>query len=252
MNTWIRYHSVQRLERCGEPMLMQLAIYHPLDDPRSDFVIHTCTTNRDGRVASSIHNKPASKHRKRSQQLHTSPLDMAQACKSAGSPTDTSVQVFTTGSSTGGGQAPDQDATILMQGIEAFFGAAENCNVNFLFARLNDTLAGVYVGKRLGKQTVESMLQPLAEHVRNGGLGRNHTIAQVCGDGRDPEAGLGIVFNVVGNLRAVQETLANWGRGICATAESGSGAQRLEGAKLFTIATAASPAINNGIGRGGP
>lgn len=243
VNTWIRYHSVQRLERCGEPMLMQLAIYRPLDDPNSDVVIHTCTTNKDGRVAPSTPKKPASRHRKRNTQLHTSPLDMAQACKSTGSPTDTSVQVFTTGATTGGGQAPDQDAAVLMQGIQSYFAAAENCNENFLFARLNHTLVGVYVGKRLGKQTVESVLQPLAEHIRGGGLGRNHTIAQVCGDGRDPETGFGVVFNVVGSLQAVQETLANWGRGVCATADSGGAAQDLEGGKLFTIAAAASPAI---------
>ncbi|KAK4117918.1 hypothetical protein N656DRAFT_674183, partial [Canariomyces notabilis] len=161
----------QRPERCGEPMLMQFAANHPLDDPVYDAAIHTCTRNRDGGVAPSTP-KPASQDRKRSPQLHTSPLDMmAHACKSAGSPTDPSVQVFTKGSSTGGGdgQVPDQEASVLLQGITAFFGVPENCIENCMFARLNLALAGVFVGKKLGKHTVESVLQPLAEHLRSGG-----------------------------------------------------------------------------------
>lgn len=244
INTWVRYHSLQRLERCGEPMLMQFSVYHPLDDPRSDVVIHTCTTNRDGGVTPSTP-KPASQHSKRNTQLHTSPLDMAQACKSGGSPTDANIQVFTTGSGTGGGQAPDHEAIGLLQGVKAFFGAAENCNENYLFARLNHTLAGVYLGKGLGKKTVESVLPPLVEHLRSGGLGLNHTIAQVCGKDGDPEAGFGIAFNVVGNLVAVQKTLADWGKGICATAEPGGAVQHLQGAKLFTIGEAPPLAIKN-------
>lgn len=224
-------------------MLMGFSVYHPLDNPLYDVVIHTCTTSRDGGVAP-LNPKPASQHRKRSPQLHTSPLDMAQACKSTGSPTDASVQFFTKGSGTGGSQVRDLEAGVLLQGIKAFFGAAENCNENFLFARLNHTLAGVYVGKRLGKQTVESMLQPLAEHLGSGGLGRNSTIVQVCGNGSDPEIGFGVVFNVVGNLPAVQKTVADWGKGICATAESGGSIQHIKGGKLFAIAAASRP-INN-------
>ncbi|KAK4455203.1 hypothetical protein QBC34DRAFT_465261 [Podospora aff. communis PSN243] len=215
MNTWIRYHSLQRLERCGKPMLMQLSVYKPLDDALTDVVIHTCTLGEGGEMAPfKLKPRHASKHRKRDPQLHTSPLEMAQACKNAGSPTDATVQVFSSGSTTGGGQAPDHEATILLQGIKAFFGAAENCNENFLFARLNHTIAGVFVGERIGKQTVDSVMQPLSEHLRSGGLGLNHTISQVCGGEGDPDTVLGIAFNVVGNLGAVQKTLADWGKGI--------------------------------------
>jgi hypothetical protein len=42
-HSWIPYLSPGRLERCKEPMLLQLSVSQPVDNPDSTIVIRSCT-----------------------------------------------------------------------------------------------------------------------------------------------------------------------------------------------------------------
>ena len=79
IHSWIPYLSVDRLRRCQEPMLLQLSVTQPLDDPDSDILIRTCTL---GHLSASA--LPASlgvkENPKKSSHLFEKSLDIAPAC----------------------------------------------------------------------------------------------------------------------------------------------------------------------------
>ncbi|KAM4066213.1 glycosyl hydrolases family 18 domain-containing protein [Hirsutella rhossiliensis] len=187
MHSWTPFLSVDRLNRCREPMLLQFSVTQPLGDPDSTIYIRSCTLGGS--------------------------FDFAPACASMGTQVDGKLDVATSGP---GGEDDGGAAADLLQDMTKFFADKDNCNEQFLFAYHNHLVAGVYIGAGLGKPTASSALEALAATLRRdrpGSPGANHTVAKLCGGKRSPEQVFGISLNTTGDLGAVQRTALKWSLG---------------------------------------
>ncbi|KAM5349053.1 hypothetical protein ACJ41O_008876 [Fusarium nematophilum] len=246
-HSWIPYLSVDRLHRCKEPMLLQLSVTQPLDDPDSTVLIRSCTVGSGSSTNSSSASTAAAvamdNPKKDDGLVQGGSLRVAPACAISGTPIDTKLSLATSGeaaSETEAGRAIN-----LLRGMQKFFDAKDNCNERFLFAYNQDTVASLYIGAGLGRPTAKSALEALAEHLQTSPSVSNRTVAEACGGDRQPERVLGISVDTSGDLAAVQNAALQWSKGNCMTEESFKSAGHLTGVKLFDIGGANSTFVGN-------
>ncbi|KAK4244022.1 hypothetical protein C7999DRAFT_44272 [Corynascus novoguineensis] len=130
-----------------------------------------------------------------------------------------------------------RDVAGLLKGMEAFFGAKDNCDQNFLFAWHQQTAAGLYIGAALGKPTVGSIIGALASRLEAGHSVPNRTIAQLCGCKWRPENVFGVAIDVSGDLAALRRTALEWSKGVCVVDENLQDSGELKGARVFRVGT---------------
>ncbi|KAF2132617.1 carbohydrate-binding module family 24 protein [Dothidotthia symphoricarpi CBS 119687] len=225
IHSWTPYISVERLQRCEEPMLLQFSISNPLDDPKTTVLIRSCTL---GGQQSEIRTKVQSvENPKKDEGLLESSLDTAPACFSDGTQTTRDLSVFTEGSA----KANLTEAVKVLEGLQNFFEAKDNCDENVVFAYYKKTVASIYVGKGYGKATASSLLSA----VKSSGIGSNSTIAQVCGSGSLPGGALGLFIDGSGDIVAAQRSAAVWSKGECVETEGLSNAKSLRNVKTWEI-----------------
>ncbi|GAB1317774.1 chitinase [Madurella fahalii] len=232
MHSWTPYISVDRLRRCEEPMLLQLSVTQPLDDPASAILIRSCTLGSrppSGSVSFTLR-KPLMGNPKKSEGLFRPKLDSAPACVAAATEVPGNVQMVV---STDSGTGTDRDVSSLLEGIEEFFGARDNCDENFVFAWHKQTVASVHIGAALGKPTVASVIRALAGRLRTESSVSNRTIVQLCASERQPERIFGIAIDTTGDLAALQRTALAWSKGSCAIGGDLKAAPDLTGLKIF-------------------
>lgn len=211
-HSWIPYLNANRLRRCQEPLLLQLSVKQPLNDPRSNVLIRTCSLSSGMSVATiGEAGTPDVENPKKAENVFQSSLEVARACKSTGTDTKVNINMFT---NSGTGAASDKSLTLL-EGMRAFFAAEDNCDESIIFAYQNGTAVGVYIGEDLGKPTVDTVLGALSDRLGNHGLAGNRTVAQFCGNGRTLGATFGVAIDTTDNLAAVQESVLNWSKGVC-------------------------------------
>ncbi|KAK4072464.1 CAZyme family GH18 and CBM24 [Trichoderma harzianum] len=230
-HTWTPYLSVDRLKRCNEPMLLQLSITQPLDDPISNILIRSCTlgsqeTPSFKSTVSSIQNPKKGKNLFRGGSLKNSP-----ACAITGFEVDDKLVLAKSSSGKGNGR----EIASLLESMSEYFEAKDNCDENFLFAYHKETVASVYIGAGLGKPTVSSALKSLAASVHDSNSISSHTVAQLCGSGRLSTRTFGVSVDTTGDLAAVQKTALGWSNGICASKGDLITAGNLAGVKVLDI-----------------
>lgn len=227
-HSWIPYYTVQRLHRCAEPMLLQLAVGRPVDDPKTDILIRSCTLGGRRVSAAGVRIGSSSTEElepvdnpKKSDDLVLASLDVAPACAVNG----TKVK-----------DLPELIASLL-EGLGTFFRTPDNCDENILFAYHNRTVAGVYIGASLGKPTVVSAIDALEKSFGSRSSAPARTVVELCGGGRKPERVLGIAIESGQDLASVQRSVLAWSKGLCVVG-GGSGLRTsgvLAGAKVFDI-----------------
>ncbi|WAO87377.1 Chitinase [Fusarium falciforme] len=198
-HSWIPYLSVERLDRCKAPMLLQFSISQPLDDDDSTTLIRSCTIGSHPTAARIANEKSIDKPKKDDNLVDGGSLNVAPACIIPGTPVDTKLSV-------GKGDSGKEDGraiAILLEGMTKFFGAKDNCNEKFLFGYYKKTVASIYIGPGLGKSTVKSGLQAFGKYVGVESSAANQTVAELCGNGRKPEQVFGVSVDTTGNLAAV-------------------------------------------------
>ncbi|CAG8961706.1 hypothetical protein HYFRA_00006246 [Hymenoscyphus fraxineus] len=202
IHSWISYLSVKRLQRCKEPMLLQLSVTQHLEDPSSHTLIRSCALEGQSSdsvtspVNSSSNLQPVENPKKGSD-LFQGSLDVAPACSFAGSPVEAELGVIASSGGGIGGNVED-----ILKGLQKFFDTPDNCDESFAFAYHGQTVASVYIGPGLGKSTVSSALEALSKSWEGIVLASNRTVAQLCGSGRDSTQILGVAFDTTGDLGA--------------------------------------------------
>ncbi|EFR05106.1 hypothetical protein MGYG_08115 [Nannizzia gypsea CBS 118893] len=165
ISLWIGLH------RCQEPLLVQLSVTQPLDDPESTILLRTCTSSSgtSHAFAAKQINNP-----KKWKELYQIRLETASACVITGTKVQDKLKLAIGGSN----ERNSIHATRLLDGMEMFFSARDNCDENFLFAYYNGTAAGLYIGPGLGKPTAKSALSALSNHLRTRGAVMTATLQQ--------------------------------------------------------------------------
>ncbi|PQE29057.1 glycoside hydrolase family 18 protein [Rutstroemia sp. NJR-2017a BBW] len=160
MHSWIPYFSVKRLQRCKQPMLLQLSVTQLLDDPASNILIRTCTLMEPSitSLPTSLNGSPnleLLENPKKGSDLFQASSEIAPACHSIGTRTSGEMELFTSSSGPNGDRG---DVDSVLKGLQKFFETTDNCDEAFAFAYHDQTVASVYIGPGLGKPTVTSAL----------------------------------------------------------------------------------------------
>ncbi|PVH83223.1 carbohydrate-binding module family 24 protein [Cadophora sp. DSE1049] len=248
IHSWIPYFSVERLRRCKEQMLLQFSVTQPLDDPKTTVLIRSCTLRSQPAnfsTAGSLLENP-----KKLNDLFVKSLDTVRACAAAGTEVHDELEL----ASSSGGNGVGTEIAALMEGMQGYFEARDNCDENFLFAYHKQTVASIYVGESIGKPTVKSALEALSKTIRNSpGSVSNRTLTQLCGGGRLPERVFGISIDTTGDLVSVQRTAHEWSKGNCAVENDADlkSAGTLPGVKVFDLGGASLASTNATHGTNG-
>jgi hypothetical protein len=235
MHSWTPYFSVERLQRCDEPMLLKLSVIQALDDPKSNIIIRSCTLG--SRIHEHQFHEQQVENPKKDNKLAESSLDTAPACFANGTETARDFSVF----SEGGGKLNSTQAMRLIEGMQNFFLEPSNCDENIVFAYYKQTVASVYLGEGFGKATVLSLLSAVKSIV----FGSTRSVVQLCGSGQLSELVFGIFFDGRSDLLAAQKAAEHWSEGSCVEPEGLSKSSNLENVKTWEIAQRNSTTSNS-------
>jgi hypothetical protein len=217
IRSWISYQSVDRLARCHDPTLLQFSVTQALDDPASNILIRSCKLKTgSGVVSTTTHME----NPKKANNLYPRPFDYAPTCTATG----TQVQDRLEPAASSGIKGSGAEVASLLESLQPFFDARDNCNEKFLFASHKQTVVSIYIGDNLGKATATSALRALALRLRNDEGVADRTVAQLCSTGRRTERVFGIFIDNTGDLVTAQKTALEWSEGKCA----GKGGENLE------------------------
>src|SRR5690242_6440377 len=154
------------------------------------------------------------------------------SCVSPGTETSDKVQLFTDGPQ---GEDNNDRAVTLLKGMQEFFDAQENCDEQFVFAYFNETVAGVYIGRGLGKGTVKSSLQGLTEQYAQGSF-PSRAVVEVCStNGTDSGHVFGLTIEDSQDLASVQRSAREWSKGNCLSKQGLAAAGNLPGATVLKV-----------------
>ncbi|CAN8098948.1 unnamed protein product [Discula destructiva] len=179
-------------------------------DPGSTSFIRACTLGDQSMHLAATDPIPIENPKKASE-LFLPSLESSLACKTNGTAKEDELRV----ASISGNGVVDQEIGVLLDGMRRFFDDADNCDEKIVFGYHNGTAASLYVGSSLGKQTVNSALEPLARRLATDAIG-NRAVAELCGGGRGLERVFGAAIHTSGDLAGVQRTAWQWSEGTCA------------------------------------
>ncbi|KAH8881787.1 glycoside hydrolase [Thozetella sp. PMI_491] len=180
-SSWIVYHTLRDLRWCKKPMLLNLNLYNPVDDPNMHVSIQACVPSTAGSV------------RRR---------DDAPTFANATVPSNST-----------GLPSNTNDASEVLSQIQTHIQTADACKRAFTMAYSNGTVAGVYVGKNI--LNANDLVTKALASINSQSL-TNQTLTQICGSGRNADYVFGVVVDTSSSALAnVQSVLKSWNSGKC-------------------------------------
>jgi hypothetical protein len=226
-HSWIGYTSVDRLNRCAEPMLLDFSVAQPLGNSDTDVFIRSCKL--EAANATSI--KSSIVNPKTSSNILRRDTESTPSCSAVGSQVPTDLKVLSSGKASGN----SSEMTSLLRRMTPYFETKENCNEKFIFGYFNKTVAGVYIGAGLGKPTVASGLKALADQLQANSSAPSRMVAQLC-DQKSADKVFGIAIDSTGDLAGLQKTVMTWASGSCVVEPELTSESRLAGVGVFDLA----------------
>jgi chitinase len=201
---WTVYHHVSRLAQCNETMLLDFAIYNPLDNSSSHATIRSCTASFDTSNASDS-------------------AGSDKSCISMGNQTQVqeSLQMAWLDSSTPGLTI---DVIAAVQQMQSYLVQQDaSCNDTIAFAYSGQATVGLFAGSRIqGQQGIlTSLLQEFSAQVESNGISDSLLVQLCSGNGRSSRYALGLVANANGDIAFVQNAVKTWSSGECITTYDG-------------------------------
>ncbi|KAG8626437.1 hypothetical protein KVT40_005382 [Elsinoe batatas] len=251
IHSWIPYTSVERLNRCDQPMLLQFSVTVPISEIGSNALIRACSLAQADHDATRNQQNatdgiptvlvPVSNPKKAGD---SSPLDdkLPPACSNEGEPQQTNLKYAKFGDAATG----VEEITPLFDGLRAFFDDPDNCDERFGFAYNKGAIAGIAIGDAVGKSSLNSAIEAFTDRMHVHDTITNHTVAEHCG----PELLLGDHVGIVldttgGDLAAVQRAAFAWHQGKCAIQGELLPEEDVPGAQVFRISSSNSTSGGN-------
>ncbi|PVH81321.1 glycoside hydrolase family 18 protein [Cadophora sp. DSE1049] len=196
--SWTTYHDLDRVSWCNSPMLLDFAVYNPLNDPDTHVTIRATTGSGDNSSTESDLASPSTSFPGHVTQVTFHLSTWADDVKIEDSPSVRDVLA----------------TTKLVQG---FFRDELNVDVPSIFAYSggeSGVSVGVYIGSGVHKpQFATTTLQKFIRHIETRGT-QGQTVLQYCGHNADHVVGV-VVDSSDKSLPAVQHVIKNWSDGIC-------------------------------------
>ncbi|RDW76305.1 Peptidoglycan-binding Lysin subgroup [Aspergillus mulundensis] len=206
---WTVYSSADRLALCAEPVLFDLAIYNPVDTPNARVKLRACTPGASGNANSTVNAL--------FQQASSAPTKRAEDAAASCLPTAEERRIPVE-FGTAGAIRTDRETTgavsAALDELQRYLSHKRHCGESIVFAHVNGTVAGAYVGPSFGQATIASIVSRLTDHVKDEGSS-DTMAAQVCGKGRNAHHVLGVAVDTTSNVAAVQRALRSWKSAEC-------------------------------------
>jgi chitinase len=205
-NNWTTYHHLDQLKLCAKPMLLDFAVYTPLNDSSKTKTIRACIA-ADLATGASNEGIP--------------PTTATQAAANATRVAELQVAWWISKNETKGLNEPD--TVIGTKELQKFFSDSTNSDTSVLFAQYRSISLGIHVGPRIQNRAVAAtVLQRFVDYVQNNGISQS-LLMQVCGSGRDSDYAFGIVASTgSSSLEMAQSAVASWSNGTCAAGYDGA------------------------------
>lgn len=235
VHSWITYFSVQRLQRCHDPMLLKFSALQPLDSLDSTILIRGCTLTPKSRSVIKNTTTVVENPKKDKTLYEGGSLKTSAACVESGTLVKDKLSLGTSRGVTHN-QTVATNAISLLQGMKKYFDAKDNCNENFLFGYHGEIVVGLYIGAGLGKSTASSALYSLSQHLESSSSIANQTFVQLHDSGRKANRVFGIFLDTTGDIAAVQKATRQWSEGSSAVGKDVVLSGSLSNVKVYDIA----------------
>lgn len=196
-HNWFSYSDLKHLEDCEKPMLLDFALFNPVDDKKSRISISACTS--DLQQLSLFKNSIGSCVHEGVQLTETtSPVQFSMSGDSA------SRHVM--------------DATTTLDQLRIFTSLSEPyCNETIKYAYSGNVVIGVYAGSGLANQhVVPSILEKLSLQIKIDGSIHENLLVQMCSN-ISSRYSFGVFVNTKRDLGSIQLGLQTWKNGSCVT-----------------------------------
>lgn len=206
---WTLYHDAVKLYSCKEPMLLDMSLHTPVDDPSKTLSLFACWGNNNDGDAS----------------CNEATADANVTTTSDTSETAT-VEVIWSGTD----QSQRADDAVAIAQYASSQASPLSCELDdrtSTFAYLNGVFIGVWTGPMVDKQTTVNLLDQVVSGLENEVQG-NLQLSQVCGSNRTSDYTVGVAVAIpdsVADLAAlaqVQNAVKTWSMGNCVAADPGS------------------------------
>ncbi|KAM3064854.1 hypothetical protein ACMFMF_011694 [Clarireedia jacksonii] len=207
-SNWTVYHSIDRLSLCDQPVLLDFAIYNPLNDPSTHVSIRSCSATDNTTMANT-------------ETLRRLRRDTAVSCVPAANDLETQVSVQTKSI---GSASANSDVVEASQQLLNYLSQTNNtdCKQTALFASSGKASVGLFAGSQVQAQGLHTTeLQQLITTIQSSGVADSFLVQICASDGRGSDFALGIATSVDSGLDFVQNAVATWSNGSCVTAYKG-------------------------------
>jgi chitinase len=199
---WTVYHDANRLSACNETMLLDFAVYNPLNDPETQVRIRACTADANTDVQS------------------LSQSTTAASCISHNStaPLQATLQLGSLAGSGLGSTAEVLDATQNL--AKRLIYVPKSCDSTVNFAYSGQSVVAVYAGAEIQSQGIATtVLQQFIKHLQTSPVSGN-TFLQLCGTSdRGSDYAMGIMASTNASLALAQSAVKMWHDGKCLTSD---------------------------------
>jgi chitinase len=234
---WSSLYQQNQLDECGEPMLLTVSTFTPVDDADRPLRIRACTagdadtsinaltgtssvfTLGNLTVSNNIGAQPLLQDvgRIARRAVLDDPDFRTPVCHEA-TDTNATAQWLTWKSETGAAKT-----TVSLKNAQHFLGDKINCEETVIYGYLKGTLVGIYVGgQHQNKGIATGFVQDVIDRysANNSTRSATRTVAQVCGPGRNSDSHVGVVIDPEGNLAWVQRAVRSWAEARCVNESS--------------------------------
>ncbi|OBT82848.1 hypothetical protein VE02_08437 [Pseudogymnoascus sp. 03VT05] len=194
-NSWTVYDGVKHLPWCNQTMLVDFAIYNPLNDTDSHSSIYACTTKDIPQALSKVAKTTAKSYQAKGE-----------------------VQLITTDASDV--DIMKEDALGAIEHLQDYLSNNDSGKpVAFGYSRT--AAVGVYLGTGIQTHDAAStLLQKILDQVQSQTV-ITKSLLQLCGSDRDSNSVFGVVIDSVSNLASIQDAVRSWSDAECATGYEG-------------------------------
>ncbi|RCI14282.1 hypothetical protein L249_6131 [Ophiocordyceps polyrhachis-furcata BCC 54312] len=192
---WTVYGSLERLESCSGPMLLDFSIHNALDNPEAVVKIRACEAN----------------------------AFLEQEARSPGtcfrgSGTKAVFELAT------GGDKTSADTKPVLRALGDHLGDRAHCDERLFFGLGRRVAIGIHSGASIDNSAASTILDALLGQMAGGNLRQKMTL-QLCGKDRSADHTFGVMVDTTGDLAAVQKAVRSWANATCVDMAYGAASQ---------------------------
>ncbi|KAJ5926897.1 killer toxin alpha/beta [Penicillium verrucosum] len=216
---WTVYTSVNRLQYCKEPMLLDFSLHPGLDEEDRVTKLFACTSNNmtsntiTSGAPSGAQNSARGHHAISHKRFHN--RDIHSTCIS-GEEQKISLDLITDSDP---GSVSVNVLQTIVERVQNHLGNTSHCDTTSVFGYYNGVAVGVYVGSAIDNpKSTSSLFQRFYEQIPRGQHAKS-MVMQRCRDVSNADYTIGLAVDTTGDLTSVQKSVHSWSKGQCASTD---------------------------------